>query len=165
MSESSNERLVGVAIPTLRELRAALLKSSDPESAVYALRDAGYTGGEAVHAAFEQWLAESGKGAAEDLPMTEFSSMAAEFFRNAGWGDITFSHDEAEGIAILEMENCWEADEHGCQITTGMLASFFGRVAGYPISVMETECTDDGHCQFMLGNADTMQYRWEMMSA
>ena len=36
MSESSM-KLVGVAIPTLRELRAAVLQSNDPEAAVSAL--------------------------------------------------------------------------------------------------------------------------------
>ena len=167
MSETSASRLVGVAIPTLREMRAALIQGTDPDYAVSALRDAGYAGGESIHAAFEQWLRENGSsGDTGDLGIAEFGEKTAEFFRDAGWGEFSFSHDEAEGIAILDMDNCWEAvegaaEESGCQVTTGMLAAFFGKIAGYPISVMETECTSEGHCQFILGNAETMQYRWE----
>jgi predicted hydrocarbon binding protein len=165
MSESSM-KLVGVAIPTLRELRAAVLQSNDPEAAVSALREAGYAGGDAVHAAFEQWLAESGESSGTgDLALAEFGERTTKFFRDAGWGDVIFSPDENEGIAVLDIGNCWEADGNaegsGCQITTGVLAAFFGKIAGYPVSVLETECSSEGRCQFMLGNAETMQYQWE----
>jgi predicted hydrocarbon binding protein len=165
MSESSI-KLVGVAIPTLRELRAAVLQSNDPDAAVSALREAGYAGGEAVHAAFEQWLAESGASPdTGELALDEFGERAASFFRDAGWGHLTFSPDENEGVALLDIDNCWEADADpeggGCQITTGVLAAFFGKIAGYPVSVLETECSAGGRCQFMLGNAETMQYQWE----
>jgi len=159
-------KLVGVAIPTLRELRAAVLQANDPDAAVMALRDAGYAGGDAVHAAFEQWLTESGVDSnTGDLALHEFGEKTTKFFRDAGWGEVTFSPDEDEGIAVLEIDNCWEADADsesgGCQITTGVLAAFFGKIAGYPVSVLETECSSGGRCQFMLGNAETMQYQWE----
>lgn len=169
MSESSM-KLVGVAIPTLRELRAAVLQANDPDAAVMALRDAGYAGGDAVHAAFEQWLAESGVDSdTGDLALHEFGEKTTKFFRDAGWGEVKFSPDEDEGIAVLEIDNCWEADADsesgGCQITTGVLAAFFGKIAGYPVSVLETECSSGGRCQFMLGNAETMQYQWESQQA
>jgi predicted hydrocarbon binding protein len=69
-------------------------------------------------------------------------------------------------VAILDIESCWEAADAGeeaigCHITTGLLAAFFGSVAGYPVSVMETECSEGGRCRFVLGNAEVMQYRWE----
>lgn len=168
MTESSM-KLVGVAIPTLRELRAAVLQSNDPGAAVNALREAGYAGGEAIHAAFEHWLTESGAGPASgELTLEEFGESATKFFRDAGWGSFRFAPDENEGIAVLDIENCWEAGDSaeggGCQITTGVLASFFGRIAGYPVSVMETDCSSDGRCQFMLGNAETMQYQWEQLN-
>jgi predicted hydrocarbon binding protein len=163
-------KLVGVAIPTLRELRAAVLQSNDPDAAVNALREAGYAGGEAVHAAFEQWLAESGTSSdTGDLALEEFGHRATTFFRDAGWGEVTFSPDEAEGIAQLDIDNCWEADANsegsGCQITTGVLAAFFGRIAGYPVSVLETACSSGGRCQFLLGNAETMQHQWEQLNS
>jgi predicted hydrocarbon binding protein len=168
---SSTTHLVGVAIPTLRELRTAVLSSTDTEGAVSSLRDAGYAGGDAVFEAFEQWLAESGDGSrtAADVPLEEFGDTAAAFFRGAGWGEVEFSHDEADGVAYVDITNCWEGGaggDAGCQLTTGLIASFFGRIAGYPVAVLETECCSgsESRCRFMLGNAETMQAKWESIS-
>lgn len=172
MTESTIQ-MVGVALPTLRELRAAVLTSGDAEAAVGALREAGYAGGDAVHSAFESWLAEDSETKrtdAGDLSLAEFGEKTAKFFRDAGWGTVTFTQDEAEGVAIVDIEDCWEgpvAGEAGCQITTGLLASFFGRIAGYPIAVLETECCSAGssRCRFLLGNSDVMEAKWEELSA
>jgi predicted hydrocarbon binding protein len=169
MTEATAIKLVGVAIPTLRELRSRVLSGGDTDSAVNGLREAGYAGGEAVYDAFEQWLDEAGDGnVTGDLALSDFGDKVGEFFRNAGWGDLSFWHDESEGIAMVDIENCWESEgsdneASGCHITTGVLAAFFGRVAGYPVSVMENECSEDGRCRFVLGNAEVMQYRWESL--
>ena len=81
---------------------------------------------------------------------------------------MSFADDEAEGVAVVEIGNCWEAGgdgahSTGCQITTGLLASFFGKIAGYPVAVLETECSSDGaiQCRFLLGNEEVMNYRWQ----
>ncbi|MEO8192814.1 MAG: hypothetical protein ABI681_03110 [Gemmatimonadales bacterium] len=180
MTDSMTAHLVGVGIPTLRELRSAVIACSSPEDAVTALREAGFAGGEAVYAAFEQWLVESGgehdaeswdPSDPSQLTLDEFGERAARFFHDAGWGDVTFSHDEAEGIAIVDITSCWEGasdesgGEYGCQITTGLLAAFFGRIAGYPIAVMETECChgDGSPCRVLMGNAEVMDYKWQEM--
>lgn len=175
MTESTTTQMVGVAVPTLRELRAAVLMTGDPETAVNALREAGYAGGDSVHAAFEAWLSEStgssaGRTDASDLSLGEFGERTADFFRSAGWGTVTFSENEAEGMAIIDVEDCWEgpvAGDSGCQITTGLLAAFFGRIAGYPIAVLETECCSSGssRCRFLLGNAEVMQAKWEELAS
>lgn len=174
MMETSNLYLVGVAVPTLRQLRSAILSSADPVEAVAALREAGYAGGETIHSAFEHWLVETGaaeKSDAGDLPLEQFGDRAATFFRDAGWGNVQFSHDEDDGVAVVDITNCWEADgselgaEPTCHLTTGMLASFFGKIAGYPIAVLETECChgDSSRCRFLMGNADVMNYKWQEM--
>lgn len=173
MTESVTTRMVGVALPTLRELRSAILAGSDPGAAVNALREAGYAGGDDVFAAFELWLAESrdaSSSTASDLALDEFGAQAAEFFRDAGWGDVTFTPDDPEGVAVVDISNCWESGDGGahgtgCQITTGLLAAFFGKIAGYPVAVLETECCDgDGsRCRFLVGNADVMSYKWQEM--
>jgi predicted hydrocarbon binding protein len=175
MSDSSTTQMVGIGIPTLRGLRSAVLSSAEPETAVNALREAGYAGGDAVLSAFEQWLAESGAGQGEvvtagDLTLDEFGARITEFFRDAGWGVVTFSDDDAEGVAVVDIDDCWEsgdglASDTGCQITTGLLAAFFGRIADYPVAVLETECRDatGACCRFLLGNADVMNYKWEEM--
>jgi predicted hydrocarbon binding protein len=168
--ESSTVQLVGVAIPTLRQLRETVLSAADTDSAVNALREAGYAGGNAVYEAFEQWLRESQgeeSGSAVDLPLDDFGAAAAAFFRNAGWGEVTFSPDEADGVAMVDITRCWEGasgDDSGCHVTTGLLASFFGRIAGYPVAVLETECCSGGsssRCRFLMGNAEVMQYMWQ----
>ena len=167
--------MVGMAIPTLRELRSAVLASAEPEAAVAALREAGYAGGDAVLAAFEQWLGETGpepvdRADSRDLSMDEFAERTGDFFRNAGWGEVKFSEEDAEGVAVVEIDNCWETRDEvsgpaGCQITTGMLAAFFGHVAGYPVAVLETHCgsADHSSCRFLLGNTEMMNYKWEEM--
>lgn len=175
--------MVGVGVPTLRELRSALLASAEPATAVNALREAGYAGGDAVLASFEQWLSESrsddesdegsDRKSAADLTLDEFGERAARFFHDAGWGNVNFSEDEAEGVAIIDIEGCWEAAQPGesrangagCHITTGLLAAFFGRIAGYPVAVLETDCSTTGgsRCRFLLGNAEVMNYKWEEM--
>jgi predicted hydrocarbon binding protein len=172
MSETMTQ-MVGVAVPTLRELRSAVLSASDSDAAVSALREAGYAGGDAVYEAFERWIAES-SGAQRldtgDLSLHEFGEKTSRFFRDAGWGEVTFTGDDSEGIATIDIENCWEgpvAGETGCQITTGLLAAFFGRVAGFPVAVLETECCSAGssRCRFLLGNAEVMAVKWEELSA
>ena len=158
--------MIGIALPTLRELRSKVLASSNSEDAVDALRQAGYSGGESVFEAFEQWLREGDANASvEEMSLTEFGDKITRFFRDAGWGDIHFSHDEDDDVAKLSVRNCWEAElGDGCHIYTGVLASFFGKVAGYPIAVLETECSTDG-CEFLLGNTDVINHRWEQLNS
>jgi predicted hydrocarbon binding protein len=98
------------------------------------------------------------------MPLSEFGDTAAHFFRDAGWGEISFSHDEDDDVAKVSVTDCWEAElGEGCHIYTGVLASFFGKVAGYPIAVLETSCSSDGHCEFLIGNSDVMNHRWEQL--
>src|SRR6476620_11502328 len=168
MTDIAARQLIGIAIPTLRELRAATLAcmASGPAGeadAIDALRGAGFAGGPAVYEAFEQWLGESEASPhAPELTVEEFGDRAARYFRDAGWGRVDFDAEEEEGVASISMEDCWEADRSAggsspsCHITTGMLASFFGKLAGYPVAVMETEClsADGERCRFLLGNAE-----------
>lgn len=175
MTDTSAMRLIGIAVPTLRELRAATLASvtaapADEAGAVDVLREAGFAGGPAIYEAFEQWLAEgNGSRNAAELTIDEFGERTARYFRDAGWGRVTFDAEQEESVATISMGDCWEADHSAglsspsCHITTGMLASFFGKLAGYPVSVMETECRSAGgdQCRFLLGNSEIMAYRWE----
>jgi hypothetical protein len=53
-----------------------------------------------------------------------------------------------------------------CNLSAGMLADFFGRVADAPLAVMEVECRSTGaeRCRFLLGSAEVMQAVYEGMS-
>ena len=178
MTDAVGRQLIGIAIPTLKELRAATLacmsaSAAGEADAVDALREAGFAGGPAVYEAFEQWLAEtsmsSDSQSASELTIDEFGDRAARYFRDAGWGAVEFETIEDEGVASLSMDNCWEADENAggddpsCHITTGMLAAFFGKLAGYPVAVMEIDCrsANGEKCRFLLGNSEIMAYQWE----
>ncbi len=176
MAETGTTRLIGIAIPTLRELRGATLASlsarpSGEADAVDALREAGYAGGQAVYEAFEQWLLEMESSAAPGLTLDEFGERAAEYFHAAGWGLVEFGSSHDAGIATMTIADCWEVDTSSaegapsCHVTTGMLAAFFGQLAGYPVSVMETECSSTGaeRCSFMLGNPEVMTFKWEAL--
>jgi predicted hydrocarbon binding protein len=177
MTNGTARQLIGIAIPTLRDLRAATLAciSAGPAGeadAVDALREAGFAGGPAVYEAFAQWLGETdGSEQAPELSVEDFGERAARYFRDAGWGRVDFDSEIEEGVASISMEDCWEADQTAggsspsCHITTGMLASFFGKLAGYPVAVLETECRSANaeRCRFLLGNAEVMAFKWEAM--
>ncbi len=173
MTDTAARQLIGIAIPTLKELRAATLAGGS--DAAEALREAGFAGGPAVYDAFEQWLGETATSpeaqSASELTIDEFGDRAARYFRDAGWGAVEFETMEDEGVAALSIDNCWESDhgaggaEPSCHITTGMLAAFFGKLAGYPVAVMETECrsTNAERCRFLLGNSEMMTFKWETL--
>ena len=174
MPETVTARLIGMPISTLRELRGSTLaclsaRPSGDADAVDALREAGYAGGQAVYEAFDQWLRELESSPAPDLTLDDFGSRAAEYFRAAGWGLVEFASRIADGTAEMTIAECWEVDTlsagaaPSCHVTTGTLAAFFGRLAGYPVSVLETECCSAGaeRCRFLLGNPDVMTFKWE----
>lgn len=168
MATSQAPELIGLAQRTLRELRLRVAGASGggPD----ALREAGFAGAGSLFDAFEQWLGDRRSNQAEDLPIDEFSSRAAEFFQAAGWGRVTFRslHD---ALAVIDIEGCWEAQLHGegergCHLTTGTLAGFLGCLADYPVAVMEIECSvgPNGRCRFLAGNADMLEHAFERVS-
>ncbi|MBA3406410.1 MAG: 4-vinyl reductase [Acidobacteriota bacterium] len=184
MTRETLTQLIGIGIPTLRELRAGVLAGGDASDGgaepVRLLREAGFAGGDAVYEAFQRWLGESRPSGADpaaaavdisEVSLSEFGESASRFFRDAGWGDMTFAAREDDGVAVVTISDCWETSDGqagempGCHLTTGMLAAFFGRVAGYPVAVLETECSGSGgsRCSFTMGNADVVNYEWERL--
>lgn len=168
MTTTEAPELIGLAQRTLRDLRLRVAGASGggPD----ALREAGYAGAGSLFDAFDSWLGERGLRRAEDLTIDEFSERAAEFFQAAGWGTVSFRslHD---ALAVIDIENCWEAQLHGqgetgCHLTTGTLAGFMGCLADYPVGVMEIECGTSARtsCRFLAGNADMLDHAYERLS-
>jgi len=165
----ASHHLVGLGRATLASLRAALLRDAGPAAAAY-LQEAGYAGGEQIYAAFRSWLTDQGAGEPEELPVSEFERRATEFLRLLGWGSLAIG-TLSDAVATLDSSDWGEADptsglEHpGCYVSTGLLADFFGRVADFPLAVLEVECRSMGHdrCRFLLGNAEVMEYLFEEM--
>ena len=198
MTDTFASGLIGIGVPTLRELRAGVLSlapSAASDDAVLILREAGFAGGDALFDAFGQWLDEQGLSAfggsmrtglvnrdAGELSVGDFSQHAARFFQDAFWGTLTFATPDGQSYAEVTIADGWESEVRpqidstaaeatgvpmpGCHITTGMLAAFFGRIAGYSVAVLETECRSAGgsHCCFAMGNADVVHHEWEKLS-
>jgi hypothetical protein len=77
-----------------------------------------------------------------------------------------------DSVVTLDSVNWAESDPAsamqfpGCYLSSGLLADFFGRVAGTPLAVMEVECRSMGseRCRFLLGSSETMQHVYDGMA-
>ena len=161
--------LVAMTRDSLAALRAAMFRDMGPNAAAM-LQEAGYAGGQAMFDAFSSWLASRGLPAPESLAADDFAERATEFFRDAGWGSIELgsldsvatvdSGDWAEGNPAFPL------DFPGCYYTSGVMADFFGRLAGEPVAVMEVECRSMGgdRCRFLVGSGETLQRVYDEMA-
>ena len=162
--------LVGLTRDALTTLRSVLFRDAGANAAAY-LQEAGYAGGSALHDAFGAWCASRGYSAPEQMTASEFEERAAEFFGALGWGAVTVGtlHDS---VVTLDSPDWAEADPAsamqypGCYLSSGLLADFFGRVAGAQLTVMEVECRSMGaeRCRFLVGSAETMQHVYDGMT-
>jgi predicted hydrocarbon binding protein len=160
--------LVALTRDSLTALRTALFRDMGPNAAAV-LQEAGYAGGPALYDAFTRWLDAHHLGAPESLPATEFGRLAGEFFREMGWG--AFELGTLDSVATVDAAEWAESDPQyplefpGCYYTAGVLADFFGRLAGEPVAVMEVECRSMGaeRCRWLVGSGETMQRVYDQM--
>jgi len=161
--------LVAMTRDSLAALRAAMFRDVGPNAAAM-LQEAGYAGGQAMFDAFGGWLAARGLPSPESLPAADFSAQATEFFRDAGWGSIQLG--TLDSVATLDSADWAEGNPAfplefpGCYYTSGVMADFFGRLAGQPVAVMEVECRSMGgeRCRFLVGSGETLQRVYEEMA-
>lgn len=159
--------MVGLTRDALLTLRSVLFRDAGGNAAAY-LQEAGYAGGGALYQAFTQWSSGNRLPAPEQMPFAEFGGRAAQFFGDLGWGAISVGmlHDS---VVTVDSQNWAESDPAsamqfpGCYLSAGMLADFFGRLAGSQLVAMEVECRSMGseRCRFLLGSAETMQHVYE----
>lgn len=162
--------MVGLTRDALTTLRAVLFRDAGGNAAAY-LQEAGYAGGPALYQAFAAWCAARGHGAPEDVSATDFQQLAAQYFSELGWGSVSVAtlHD---AVVTIDSADWAEADPAsamqfpGCYLSSGMLADFFGRLAGAQLVPMEVECRSMGHerCRFLLGSAETVQHVYDEMT-
>jgi predicted hydrocarbon binding protein len=168
MIDLPNNDFVALTRPSLIALRTALFRDVGP-SAAAVLQEAGYAGGEALFDAFGRWLQTHGLGAPESLAATEFGLRATEFFLELGWGSLELGSMDA--VATLDSPDWAESDPSaplefpGCYYTAGVMADFFGRLAGEPLAVMEVECRSMGahRCRWLVGGGEVMQRVYDAM--
>ena len=161
--------LVALTRESLIALRSALFRDVGV-SAVAPLQEAGYAGGQGTYDAFSRWLAARGLAAPEALAAAEFSMRATEFFRESGWGSIEVG--ALDGVATIDSPDWAESDPAfpldfpGCYYSSGLLADFFGRLAGEPLAAMEVECRSMGapRCRFLVGSSDMLQHIYDEMA-
>jgi predicted hydrocarbon binding protein len=161
-TDSIARHMLALTRASLLSLRAALLRDGGPLATVQ-LQEAGYAGGDALFATFQQWLAERTDIPAEHLDLESFQQRLSEFFLESGWGRLEIGTIN-DMVATLDSDDWGEAEgsmqvEHpSCHITTGMFADLFGRLAGAPVAVLEVECRSagDDRCRFLIGNPEVM---------
>lgn len=161
--------MVGLTRDALLALRTVLFRDSGSNAAA-CLQEAGYAGGGALYRAFALWSAAGGQGVPEHMIAPEFEQRAAGFFTALGWGRLTVGvmHDS---VVTLDSADWAESDPAsslqfpGCYLSAGLLAEFFGRLAGAPLAVMEVECRSMGspRCRFLLGSSETLQFVYDEM--
>lgn len=162
--------LVGLTRDALVSLRSVLFREAGAAAAAY-LQEAGYAGGGALFDAFRKWASTRGLPVPETMPASEFERRATEFFAELGWGTLSVS-TTLESVMTLDSPDWAESDPAsameypGCYLTSGLLADFFGRLAGAPLAVMEVECRSMGspRCRFLLGSSEVMQYVYNGMT-
>src|SRR5207249_3882817 len=124
----------------LRQLRDGLLRHA-PDHAVTILQQAGFAAGEGVYRAFQTWLpGEAGVARPEDLDAAQLNDVLSAFFQAAGWGTIAVA-PLGNAALVVDSGDWAEADpgsaqEPMCFFSAGMLAAFFGRLAGEVVAVM-----------------------------
>ena len=151
-----------IAPASLHLLGAALAEEPGP-GAARALQEAGYATGVAHAAAFRAWLLARGEGEPGELPLSVFRDRVHELFVSLGWGELVL-HPEAEPATTIETTDWAEwrprADDEApaCHFSTGMLAGFFGELAGHPLAVLEVEpaVAKPGSCRFLMGSEPVM---------
>ena len=133
--------MVALTRDALIALRTVLFRDAGGNAAAY-LQEAGYAGGGTLYQVFVEWNAARGTAVPENMAAPEFERRAADFFQELGWGVIRVGtlHDS---VLTVDSPNWAEADPEsamqfpGCYLSAGMLADFFGRLAGAPMAVME----------------------------
>jgi len=161
--------LVAMTRDSLAALRAAMFRDVGPNAAAM-LQEAGYAGGQAMFDAFSGWLRARGLPSPESLPAADFAAQATAFFHDAGWGSIQLG--TLDSVATLDSTDWAEGNPAfplefpGCYYTSGVMADFFGRLAGQPVAVMEVECRSMGgeRCRFLVGSGETLQRVYEEMA-
>lgn len=168
--DMTEQAMVALMRDSLTALRVALFRDVGAAAAGY-LQESGYAGGAALYDGFAHWLAARGLGAPEALAAEDFAARSAAYFRDLGWGSFTLESLNDVVLAVdsgdwAEADPGHPLDFPGCHLTTGMLADFFGRLAGSPLAVMEVECRSSGapRCRFLVGSTEVMQHVYDEMA-
>jgi len=154
----------------LHVLRASLERDHGLETAAY-LQEAGFAAGEDCFVVFEGWLWDTRRITPAELDAADLGNVVSAFFTEQGWGALDLSQVSAGVLSLTSSDWAEAAPSVGarypsCHFTSGLLADFFGRLAGNTVAVMEVECRTRGdeHCRFLVGSPDMLATVYERMS-
>jgi len=161
---------LGLSPKALHVLRSSLERDHGLSTAAY-LQEAGFAAGEDTFQAFTEWLEATRQVKPEDLDAEFLGEVASAFFQEHGWGSIAIN-PLAEGILAIDSTDWSEASPDAgaqypsCHLSSGLLADFFGRLAGETVAVMEVECRSRGDdmCRFLVGSPETLADVYQRMS-
>ncbi len=164
-------QVLGVGRRGLHALRHALERDLGEQGAT-TMQEAGYAAGAQVFEAFQRWLPGYAQiESPDDLDASAMDEVLSAFFEALGWGTL---HTERLGAALAMDTSDWAEAEPGdnslapsCHFTTGLFASFLGRLAHAEVAVMEIECrsANDGRCRFLAGAGETLQEVYDGVNA
>jgi hypothetical protein len=156
-------RTASVPVEFFAALRTAI---SGGDAGIDGLRDAGFQAGQALFDVMSAWLADRGERSPDLLTDERFGVLASQFFEEHGWGAFSLT-TISDAVVAIDAPHWIEAEIEGsgCQLSTGLFAGFFGRIADAPLAVLEVECRSngDGRCRFLVSSVDVLAYVHEAM--
>jgi predicted hydrocarbon binding protein len=169
MMPATTTRKPQVPSPLLFAIFSAVGAGRAPADTATLLRQAGYDAGEDLYAMLREYVAEGESGASLDhLPAPQFWEAFISFWGTLGWGRLEQSQVH-QGVAELVSGDWVEAettlDRLGCQLTTGLLADLFARLASDELAVLEVECRSrgDSRCRFLIGSPTTLDAVYDQL--
>ena len=170
LDTTTTTRLLGLSPVALHTLRTTLERQHGLTTAAY-LQEAGFAAGEEIFQAFTEWLKETHDVSPDELDADFMAEVISDFFVNTGWGSLV-AGALSDGIMTFDSADWREAapgadaQYPSCHLSSGMLADFFGRLAGETVAVMEVECRTRGdeRCRFLVGSPEMLATVYERMS-
>ncbi|MEE8061820.1 MAG: V4R domain-containing protein [Gemmatimonadales bacterium] len=170
MESTTATTFLGLSPRALHTLRASLERDHGLSTAAY-LQEAGFAAGRDTFEAFQTWLERTRQVGTEELDAAFLEETTSAFFGEHGWGTFTFS-PLSEAVMAIDSSDWAEATNGAssqypcCHVSSGLLADFFGRLAGETVAVMEVECRSRGDdaCRFLMGSPDTLATVYERMA-
>lgn len=156
---------ITIAPASLQALATALVTALGEDGAAH-LRDAGFATGEALAAQLRALQAQRGAPPPEALTLPAFNAATAALLNSTGWGALTVDASRPT-VTVLDASEWSEpgaasggasARAPGAHFTTGLLAGFFGALAGEPLAVLEVEPAEPAadRARFLMGSVEVV---------
>lgn len=166
-TEATAMSAAGLTIaPASLQILATVLVTALGEDGAAHLRDAGFATGEALAAELRARQAERGAPPPEALTIPDFDTATTALLRSAGWGTLAVDASRST-VTVLDVSEWSERGvaapgappvAPGAHFTTGLLAGYFGALAGEPLAVLEVEPAEPtpDRARFLMGSVETV---------